>query len=295
MVLALLTTVRKSRGYLSPFFISLLFGLFANFTHAELIRVDFPVNNDPNCKFGNYFLAPYNATNASRLKDATKKWNGRCSGGYIQGSGTLIVTYADQSRSIFTTSANFVDGIEQGPGSNTHESSNKKTVFLGNFVNGSEERGTETVKYLNVDHTEVYEGTFFEGKRSGIGMLLTKASETWKYSGQFKNGLPNGTGTWEGIAGPNAGFIWTGPIMNGKRNGTGRYRRPYSDGSGFEYGSMQFANNEYVSSTEDPTPEITAPGITLDQLEQIQRTYPIFPPKITPFKCFTVDYLTTCQ
>jgi hypothetical protein len=271
----------KIRVKLSPLVVLLALQLSVLSTSVfarDVVRYDLPTISAA-CKVVSYFSADYDISKDTGVK---RNWSGRCAGGYLQGSGVLTNTYPNGTISI--TNANFVNGMEQGPGSVNTEGVDFKKSFLGTFKDGWTAYGTQTYENFRTGEKTIYEGTFWNGEKSGDGSLLAQTrTYKMKYVGKFLNDMPNGWGTQTIYARSpeDNDYTWTGNFVNYKKNGTGRY----STNKG-HYGTEQWVNDGPVDDRPDPPVQLSP-----------QQLREIFPPqqKIVPFNCTTYRGTTSCQ
>ena len=241
----------------------------------DVIRRDIPANNNSNCKVVTYYRVSYNMENEKGIRNT---WDGKCSGGYIQGYGQHIqIRPNGETR---TTSANYINGMEQGPGiSIVDYIDSRKIVLSGIYKDGLLVYGTRTYTDPSKDIKTVYEGPFLNGQMSGKGTLYAKiGSNVSKYTGDFLNNKKNG---WGSIYIYDNGVRWAGPFANDLKNGTGRYVS--DDGRA---GVMQFANGEKIDEQPDSPADLS--------VEQIQQLLPQ-QQKMVPFSCTTVGSFTSCN
>lgn len=193
------------------------------------------IPTDKKCDVIYYFSDKYDSK-----KEEGKKytWSGKCGpNNLIEGYGTLIELYPDGSRA--TTTATYINGKEEGSGTEIVETSRGKRVFNGTFKDGWKYHGTQTNDTYSVNSKSIYEGSFYNGKFAGNGSYLFKRPEPiYRYEGNFTNGKFDGRGRmyWYETR-----VSWVGNFTNGKKNGTGTL---YGEDGSTEL--VQFANDEEV-------------------------------------------------
>ena len=92
---------------------------------------------------------------------------------------------------------------------------NKKYSFAGTYQNGKKKNGLLEWNTDNPNHTQSYEGAFFNNAFNGIGTLINSDG---KYTGQFENGGKNGYGEFTYPSGQ----VYKGEFRRNKPEGSGK-------------------------------------------------------------------------
>ena len=103
--------------------------------------------------------------------------------------------------------------------------------------------------------TDVYEGTFLNGRKHGRGRLQFANGDV--YEGDFKNGLIDGTGEYQFVSGD----VYVGDYLNGVQHGMGivvyadgqRYEGTFANGVPHGQGTLFYFESEGVPARMLPT------------------------------------------
>ena len=111
--------------------------------------------------------------------------------------------------------------------------------------------------------TDVYEGTFLNGRKHGRGRLQFANGDV--YEGDFKNGLIDGTGEYQFVSGD----VYVGDYLNGVQHGMGivvyadgqRYEGTFANGVPHGQGTLFYFESEGVPARMLPTNAATQPCV----------------------------------
>ena len=116
---------------------------------------------------------------------------------------------------------------------------------------------TSAIKNITYDNGDKYIGEFKDGKPNGQGTFTDASGK--KYEGEFKDGVPNG----HGIVTDTSGNKYEGEFKDGVLNGQGtltsengeKYEGEFKDGQPNGQGSLTYANgNQYEGEFKDGIP-----------------------------------------
>ena len=173
---------------------------------------------DSGCVFRDSVLPP----NVQRFKDSEFEWKGGCKDGFLDGQGTLTVSYPDGT--IWTVKGGFKAGMIDGQVLTTSIGKDFKRIFEGEYEKSFRTVGTLVVTSPTIDF--VYMGQFKDDKYHGQGHVEDKKAKVIA-EGMFENGIMV-----SGIVNYANGNIYEGTLKDKKPNGVGTTR--FANGDFYE-------------------------------------------------------------
>ena len=207
---------------MTPHYILPLLAIVCLFPSVSFARtlIQYEITTNKGCK-----VISYQDTSKPDSQKITKAiWDGSCRSGYAEGDGTLVTENGETKTN---SNGRLVKGKWEGEV--TQEILKKdgskgtaKVIFVGGLENGYGEGSMTTASGASI----AYSGQFKDGHPNGAGKLTTAKSTL---SGEFQDGVPVGVVTLASLDGK---VTYTGFIKNRKPHGAGKLTTPSSSITG---------------------------------------------------------------
>ena len=172
--------------------------------------IQYEVATDKGCKIIDY----HDTSKPDSKKTSKATWSGSCRSGYADGNGSLRTENAEGT--IETSNGKLVKGkFEGGVTSEALRKDGSKTSAKAIFIGGLPNGYCEATMTLPSGQAQAYSGQMKDGLPNGAGMVTTHYSVI---TGEFSDGNPVGIMT---LVPTNASWTYEGKLLKGKPDGKG--------------------------------------------------------------------------